>query len=471
MMLEQQTGRGLGIDIRNGQGIAFGWDPIRGTAEILATCRLSDGWDRERVYAEPEGLGEVLQCLDRELRSQGILSSGYVLGIPDHFEMQRRMQVERTAEQLEIPILRMIEESSASAIYACTVHNTEGHVLAVSCSRDEIACSVYECSGSVMEILEQAVVPRKKGMRTALALGMRQVANVLLAGDPEEPDYVLSAPSSVILMGSQRDNWECREFLQQYFRGLRACEQIQYLSGDLTEIALRGTALYAQMLYEKRGEFLFLNSMTPHRLFLQGGSCIEPIMGFFSIPFEVSISALLEDNPGREIVLFEEAELERLRPIRRWIIPKPSRSEEEKLWLRVDKEKRISLMFEDEEVPDSAETADDAQAPDTEGTGDPLARFMEVADSLEYGMQGIRDPEDAHLMGLKNIFRQIMDIFAAYGIERYGSVGETFDPQIHNAVYHITDIDLPEQSVQQVVQSGYRNKERILRYASVVVAN
>jgi hypothetical protein len=49
MMLEQQTGRGLGIDIRNGQGIAFGWDPIRGTAEILATCRLSDGWDRERV--------------------------------------------------------------------------------------------------------------------------------------------------------------------------------------------------------------------------------------------------------------------------------------------------------------------------------------------------------------------------------------------------------------------------------------
>ena len=156
MMLEQQTGRGLGIDIRNGQGIAFGWDPIRGTAEILATCRLSDGWDRERVYAEHEGLGEVLQCLDRELRSQGILSSGYVLGIPDHFEMQRRMQVERTAEQLEIPILRMIEESSASAIYACTVHNTEGHVLAVSCSRDEIACSVYECSGSVMEILEQA---------------------------------------------------------------------------------------------------------------------------------------------------------------------------------------------------------------------------------------------------------------------------------------------------------------------------
>ena len=194
-------------------------------------------------------------------------------------------------------------------------------------------------------------------------------------------------------------------------------------------------------------------------------------MGFFSIPFEVSISALLEDNPGREIVLFEEAESERLRPIRRWIIPKPSRSEEEKLWLRVDKEKRISLMFEDEEVPDSAETADDPKAPDTEGTGDPLARFMEVADSLEYGMQGIRDPEDAHLMGLKNIFRQIMDIFAAYGIERYGSIGETFDPQIHNAVYHITDIDLPEQSVQQVVQSGYRNKERILRYASVVVAN
>ena len=109
----------------------------------------------------------------------------------------------------------------------------------------------------------------------------------------------------------------------------------------------------------------------------------------------------------------------------------------------------------------------DRKVPDTQGTSETLLRFMEVADSLEYGIQGISDPEDAHLAGLKNILRQMTDIFAAYGIERYGCVGETFDPKIHNAVYHITDIDLPEQSIHQVVQSGYRSGERILRFASL----
>lgn len=468
MQLERQPGGSLGIDIRNQEGIAFRWDPREGRAEILASCHLAAGWDRNKVFADPERLGEVLSRLDSDVRKLGIPVYGYVLCIPDSYPMKLRMRIDQTAEELDIPLARMVEESTAAAIYACSTYSLEGSILVVRSSGQEIACTVFDVSGGVMETRRQKLASRRDGLRKALAFGMLGLADAVLTRETAPQEYVLSTPSVVVLLGGQREIMECREYLQMYFQCLRESEAIRYLSGETDRIVIRGTARYAQILLEHTGDLLLLNSMTPHRLFLQGGESILPIDEESSIPFTISISELLTENPGRRIALLEEDPHGVIRPIRHWTIPDPVEDEEADLFLSVNREKQISLLFEEKEVADGNQ---DRKVPDTQGTSETLLRFMEVADSLEYGIQGISDPEDAHLAGLKNILRQMTDIFAAYGIERYGRVGETFDPKIHNAVYHITDIDLPEQSIHQVVQSGYRSGERILRFASVVVAN
>ncbi len=61
-----------------------------------------------------------------------------------------------------------------------------------------------------------------------------------------------------------------------------------------------------------------------------------------------------------------------------------------------------------------------------------------------------------------------------FGLERYGEVGEEFDPTVHEALMHTT-AELAEgtttTTVVQVLQPGYRVKDRVLRAARVAVAD
>ncbi|UZN03839.1 nucleotide exchange factor GrpE [Cellulomonas sp. S1-8] len=57
------------------------------------------------------------------------------------------------------------------------------------------------------------------------------------------------------------------------------------------------------------------------------------------------------------------------------------------------------------------------------------------------------------------------------GVERYGEVGEVFDPAVHEALMHSHAADVTEPTVQQVLQPGYRTADRILRAARVAVVD
>ena len=67
--------------------------------------------------------------------------------------------------------------------------------------------------------------------------------------------------------------------------------------------------------------------------------------------------------------------------------------------------------------------------------------------------------------------RAAAEAFAALGVEEFGAVGETFDPNLHNAVMHVEDEEKGEGEIAEVHQKGYKKGERILRYAMVTVAN
>jgi molecular chaperone GrpE len=56
-----------------------------------------------------------------------------------------------------------------------------------------------------------------------------------------------------------------------------------------------------------------------------------------------------------------------------------------------------------------------------------------------------------------------------FGMERYGAVGEAFDPTIHEALLHQVQADATEPTISLVLQPGYRMGERVLRAARVGV--
>ena len=64
-----------------------------------------------------------------------------------------------------------------------------------------------------------------------------------------------------------------------------------------------------------------------------------------------------------------------------------------------------------------------------------------------------------------------MTTLSKLGIEVYGESGETFDPNLHNAVMHIEDDKYKDGEIVDVYQKGYKAGEKVIRPAMVRSAN
>lgn len=71
--------------------------------------------------------------------------------------------------------------------------------------------------------------------------------------------------------------------------------------------------------------------------------------------------------------------------------------------------------------------------------------------------------------GFKAVADQLASLTNRFGLEKYGSEGDVFDPQIHEALMHDTSADVAVATASKILQPGYKYKERILRPARVSV--
>ncbi len=106
----------------------------------------------------------------------------------------------------------------------------------------------------------------------------------------------------------------------------------------------------------------------------------------------------------------------------------------------------------------------DQEAARVKGVEDVLAALLPVLDDIDRARQhgeldgpfvAISDKLDASL--------------AKFGIERYGVVGEEFDPNVHEALMHQVDPEATSATVNMVIEPGYRIGEKVVRAARVSV--
>lgn len=105
----------------------------------------------------------------------------------------------------------------------------------------------------------------------------------------------------------------------------------------------------------------------------------------------------------------------------------------------------------------------------SEAYAEALAALFPVVDNLERAAM-YTDGENV-AKGVQMTLSAVKGTFEKLGVEEIDPVGESFDPNLHNAVMHVEDETLGESVVVEVLQKGYRRGERILRYAMVKVAN
>ena len=73
--------------------------------------------------------------------------------------------------------------------------------------------------------------------------------------------------------------------------------------------------------------------------------------------------------------------------------------------------------------------------------------------------------------GFKAVADQLNSIVSRIGLEKYGTEGESFDPQIHEALMHDESADVAVATASKILQPGYKYKERVLRPARVAVTD
>lgn len=71
----------------------------------------------------------------------------------------------------------------------------------------------------------------------------------------------------------------------------------------------------------------------------------------------------------------------------------------------------------------------------------------------------------------KAVAAKIDKAFEKFGVEKFGEAGEDFDPTKHDAILHKPDSEAEKETVDTVVEAGYRIGERVIRAARVVVAS
>ena len=115
-------------------------------------------------------------------------------------------------------------------------------------------------------------------------------------------------------------------------------------------------------------------------------------------------------------------------------------------------------------------TAKEKEASYSNGKSDAIGKLLPVYDNLERALN--QPTEDAaYKKGVEMTMTELVKIFTNLGVEIFGQVGDTFDPNLHNAVMHIESEDLAENTIAQVFQKGFKLGEKIVRFAMVQVAN
>lgn len=102
---------------------------------------------------------------------------------------------------------------------------------------------------------------------------------------------------------------------------------------------------------------------------------------------------------------------------------------------------------------------------------DTLKAFLAVYDNLERAQAAEGGDDSPHKKGLEMIFNQYKEILAKLGVTEIDAKGQPFDPERHNAVMHIDDDSLGENVVADVFQAGFMLGDKVLRFATVRVAN
>ncbi len=109
-----------------------------------------------------------------------------------------------------------------------------------------------------------------------------------------------------------------------------------------------------------------------------------------------------------------------------------------------------------------------------DAVADTVTEILPIADSIERALaiEASADNVETLREGIEKIDKQIKDSMSKIGVEPIKALGEQFDPNFHNAVMHVEDETVDDNTVVEEFMRGYIYKgAKVVRHSMVKVAN
>lgn len=88
---------------------------------------------------------------------------------------------------------------------------------------------------------------------------------------------------------------------------------------------------------------------------------------------------------------------------------------------------------------------------------------------LAAGSEAWVEVSDGWRSGMEHVRNQLIDALKSHGIERFGKVGEKYDPALHDIVEEQDDVPGEPHTVLRILRHGYRTSDKVLRPAQIVL--
>ena len=101
---------------------------------------------------------------------------------------------------------------------------------------------------------------------------------------------------------------------------------------------------------------------------------------------------------------------------------------------------------------------------------DIMISILPVIDNMEKSISTVTD-DKAYEDGIKMVLNQLKEVLAYNGVKEIETVGMPFDPELHEAVSHVTDDKLGKNIIKEEFRKGYIIGTKVIRHSMVIVAN
>jgi len=443
-----------------------------------ASFNLPADLRRDDILEQEFALTGVLKAIREYLKEKlNIYDYGLAVCVPDQFGIEEIRRIYEVGSQCGIEILKVVDETLAFALHLYGEYDFDGRMLAAVIAEGRLSISEYDFSDKGVEKICTYIAGRWTGASIARAPFLHSYSQGLF--DATEAGIVFGA-------GSMNACISMEQSLKSYIKeGTFVNSEIEFKMKSSDDI-IEGLGYICGKL-EGRDAFAGLgvsDNISPYELYVGiNGEIFSAVKPETSLSRNsgLEIKKLPESAGSSEAFTVYEKKQDRLIKIGGLNVPKDNLSDyyKKSVWVGIgaDEHRAMTLLIQQMDSEKYIElpigTGDDAA--DSGAKEESIAEFVEkilpIIDNLEYASKFAQDPDNPYTKGIIQSYENAVKILEENGITMIKGEGEPFDYNLQNAVAHIADVDLPENTVKQVMQTGYVYKGKVIRTASVIVAN